>query len=400
MYMTNFTGQDLDFDIKELDNIKFNINDLIDYYTLVEKNFQHLKWTTANTNTLSHKADNVYAWAVQSNLKDTSKPCPPYDIKHDDDVIGTFDASTELLFGFGKIVIDAIPNIRQTVISAHPPGTVIQQHIDNTEFVKVHIPIKTNPNSYFSFGNNNYNLEVGKAYLINTTRNHGTSNNGNSDRIHLIFKIPLSTVDSLINTTWVFDPNQIEFDLLELTNLNFNFDELYDYYSLMQEKFEYLKWTMPDIPDTKLKGIYGYGILTNKQDPDTPLDPPGTRKDKLSYEPLNRPTKMLQGFAKKLFDAIPYMEELVIAGHPSKCALPTHTDKDEHVRIHIPIITNENAYFVIGDNTFVLETRKAYIVNTKLIHSTINDGINDRVHLHFKIPIGKINQFLKNEVTI
>ena len=197
-----------DFDIKELPNFKFSLQELKDYYTKVSQ-YDNLKWQPDSTNTLDHKVNDVYSWAIQSNLKDATKPCPPYDIKHDTEVLGTFDNPTELVFGFGKYIVDAIPNIRQTVISAHPPNTVIQQHTDNTEFVKVHIPIQTNDQSYFVFGDSKYNLQEGKAYLINTTNQHGTINQGDTDRIHLIFKIPIDNVDELLNTDWILDPAQI-----------------------------------------------------------------------------------------------------------------------------------------------------------------------------------------------
>ena len=41
-----------------------------------------------------------------------------------------------------------------------------------------------------------------------------------------------------------------------------------------------------------------------------------------------------------------------------------------------------------------------YIVNTKRIHTTINKGSTDRIHLHFKIPIGKINIFLRTQINV
>ena len=59
------------------------------------------------------------------------------------------------------------------------------------------------------------------------------------------------------------------------------------------------------------KGVYrkdDCGILTNKDNIDDACDPPGTRKDKKQYDPLNTPTKILFGFAHKLYEAFPYME--------------------------------------------------------------------------------------------
>ena len=389
----------LNFDIKELSNIKFSMQDLKDYYDKVKK-YENLKWTPEGTDTLTHKVNKMYSWAIQSNLKDPTRPCPPYDIKHDDTVLGTFDNPTDLVFGFGKILIDAIPNIRQTVISAHPPGTIIQQHIDNVEYIKIHMPIETNNESYFSFGETNYNLKIGKAYIINTTRLHGTVNSGDTDRVHLIFKIPIKNVEEFLNTEWVLDSAYLDFNLIELSNLQFNLDNLKEYYDDIKNNFDYLRWELPKIFENNTGGLYGYGILTNKDNVDEATDPPGSRKDKKHYEPLIKPTKMLKGLCKKLYDQIPYMEELVITGHPTSTGIPPHVDKDEHVRIHLPIYSNEQSYFIINDVEYVLEVGKAYIVNTKKMHTTYNKGISDRIHLHFKIPIGKINQFLSKEIIL
>lgn len=388
-----------DFDIKELPNIKFSIEQLEEYFNEVVR-YDNLKWKPDRSDTTDHKVNKLYGWAIQSNLKDPTKSCPLYDIKHDNEVIGTFDNPTELVFGFAKLIIDSIPQIRQTVISAHPPGTTINQHIDNYEFLKVHIPIKTNKNSFFVFEDKRYNLEVGKAYLINTTREHGTTNDGDSDRIHFIFKIPVAVVDDLLKTEWIFDTEQIDFDMLPLDNIKFSLTELENYFLDIKKNYDYLKWIMPNVPDTNLGGLYGYAILTNKEDPDERADPPGIRNNKNKYDPLNKPTKMLKGFAKKLYTVFSYMEELVITCHPANTGIPTHVDKDEHIRIHFPIYTNKQSHFIINGNKYTLKPGMAYAINTKQLHSTINHGDVDRIHLHFKIPIGKIKQFINTKVEI
>lgn len=156
-----------------------------------------------NFDTLTHRVDEIYSWAIQSNLKDPSKPCPPYHIqdKESRDPSDSFQVPTELIFGFGKKIIDNFPNVRQTVIACHPPGSFIDQHIDTEQFVKIHIPIKTNEHSYFVFGEEEFNLEVGNMYLINTSLMHGTDNQGDSDRIHLICKMTESEARLLIETS-------------------------------------------------------------------------------------------------------------------------------------------------------------------------------------------------------
>jgi len=86
------------------------------------------------------------------------------------------------------------------VISAHPPATKIDLHEDNDEFIKVHIPIFTNNDAYFIINENRYNLLEQNIYLINTSLPHGTLNLGNSDRVHLIFKIPVNYVETFLHT--------------------------------------------------------------------------------------------------------------------------------------------------------------------------------------------------------
>lgn len=196
----------LEFKVKQLDNITFNSEELIDYFNTLVSDYQHMKWTVPDDmDTLTHRVDNIYSWAIQSNLKDPSKPCPPYHIqdKESRDPSDSFQIPTELIFGFGKKIIDTFPNVRQTVIACHPAGSFIDQHVDTDKFVKIHIPIITNDKSYFSFGDEDFNLEVGNAYMINTALLHGTDNRGDSDRVHLIFKITEEDAKTILNSKYL-----------------------------------------------------------------------------------------------------------------------------------------------------------------------------------------------------
>lgn len=191
------------FEVLPLDDFKFSIDELIDYYKTLEQDFQHLKWTPDETiDVKDHSVEKVYSWAIQSNLKDPTKPCPPYDIKYDDSVVGTFDVPTELIFGFPQRLLTAMPFLRQTVISCHPPGTKINFHKDNEEFFKIHIPIITNDNSWFVFEHSKYNLKPGKAYLINTEKLHGTDNLGDNVRVHFITKLKIEDIPQVINNEY------------------------------------------------------------------------------------------------------------------------------------------------------------------------------------------------------
>lgn len=64
-----------------------------------------------------------------------------------------------------------------------------------------------------------------------------------------------------------------------------------------------------------------------------------------------------------------------------KTCLSMHVDETK--RIHIPIITNPDAFMVIDDKIFRLEVGKVYITDTTYPHTAVNSGKKDRVHLVF-----------------
>ena len=183
-----------------LDN-EFNLNELLEYYNTLERDYQHLKWTFKNDvedADKGHKHDGIFGWGIQSNLNDLSKPCPPYDIhKERTDVY----RDTELVFGFAKKIIDYFPGVRQLGIAGHPHGVEILQHKDNDEFYKIHIPIITNDEAYFVFGDDNYVMKPGKMYFVETEIMHGTVNNGLTPRVHMLFKCTRDTIDVIKRMT-------------------------------------------------------------------------------------------------------------------------------------------------------------------------------------------------------
>ena len=195
----------LDFKVKKLENLKFSHQELVEYYNTIVRDFDHMKWTLPQgMNTKTHRVADMYSWAIQSNLKDPTKPCPPYHIDAGEELCDNNDCKvpTAMIFGIAERIIKALPDVRQLGIAGHPPGTFIDIHPDNDEFLKIHIPIKTNPNAWFFFEDERFNMEEGSAYIVNTVAPHGTDNQGDTDRVHLIFKFPISVAETIINTEY------------------------------------------------------------------------------------------------------------------------------------------------------------------------------------------------------
>lgn len=174
-------------------NYKVDIDTIRQYYFILENKYQHLKWDLSLSNevvdTEKHKLDGFYGWGIQSNLEDLTKPCPPYDVHHH----GLKDyRNTELVFGFVTDILKTFPYARQIGMAVHPQEVEIAQHIDNDEYVKIHIPIFSTDKSFFMFEDNKFVLTEGNAWLVDTRYKHGTSQKGLGKRVHLLFKIPIS----------------------------------------------------------------------------------------------------------------------------------------------------------------------------------------------------------------
>ena len=196
-----------DFLIKKLDNFKFSTSELLAYYSQVENNFNDLRWHAKGTlvDNEEHSVSKLSGWAVQSNHKEPQGALCPYDIVvlRDSELIdesSNYQNHTKLVFGFAEKIINAVPYANMMSIACHPPSTMLKEHVDYDIFLKVHLPIKFNPKSYFMLGEEKFVLKVGEAYLINTTIPHSTNNMGDTERTHLIFRIPVEQVEHFLAT--------------------------------------------------------------------------------------------------------------------------------------------------------------------------------------------------------
>ncbi len=79
----------------------------------------------------------------------------------------------------------------RVMLAKLPCGGVISQHTDRmaSYFIhKIHVPLITNPQTVFHVGAQQRNLSVGEIVEVNNKRIHAVENNGEQDRVHLIFE--------------------------------------------------------------------------------------------------------------------------------------------------------------------------------------------------------------------
>lgn len=205
----------LDFKCIKLDNFKFNLKDLLEYYNTLVSDYEHMRWDASmvrredfNSVNLytNYKTNGWYTYAIHTRINDTTVPQPAWRLgAHPDTTPGDkYDTPTELMFGFAKKICDSIPGCIQLGIVVHPPGGSLMMHYDNAEedqgYITIHFPIISNSESYWQWEDEEIVLEPGYGYALNTHLYHGTDNRGTGPRIHLICRMPESELYKFVDT--------------------------------------------------------------------------------------------------------------------------------------------------------------------------------------------------------
>jgi uncharacterized RmlC-like cupin family protein len=166
---------------------------------------------------------NVGAWTVSWPVE-RDIPCPsktqaniemyPELKKYDDETLTTefyYDAKPQkrYMFGLMQKLFDTLSEsaLRQVLIARHPPGLRVNIHKDS-ELKKLHIPLHTNKDAKFLFGENGerqYQMEVGKIYIINPLVPHGTENLGDDERVHILSRIDFDAISEIRKVQGIID---------------------------------------------------------------------------------------------------------------------------------------------------------------------------------------------------
>ena len=194
-------------------NLTVKIDELRQYYNIVETKFNHLRWSWdlyGNTivkqwsDAVYNDPDNLktYGWAIQSNLKDSTKVSPPWNISSDDT---SEYYNTPIAFGIIEKLQDAIPYGYRWAISVQPPDGKVSLHSDQEDEATVWIPIHTEGVAIVFVTDEKttgYQLESdGSLYLLDTTIPHYTYNSSNKNRVAVIFRLPRSKIAELLAIT-------------------------------------------------------------------------------------------------------------------------------------------------------------------------------------------------------
>jgi hypothetical protein len=192
-------------------DVKVNIEELKKYYETLNTQYQHLDWSweKCGSSIVEQWRDAAYAdptnllthgWAIQSNLKDITLPCPPWNIS----TLETVEyRNTELAFGIIEKLQAAIPYGYRWSVSVQPPGGKVSLHSDQEDECTVWIPIYTDGVAITFVTpekNTGYCLDSdGSLYLLDTTIPHFTYNSSQQDRVTIIFRMKRTHTDKLLS---------------------------------------------------------------------------------------------------------------------------------------------------------------------------------------------------------
>lgn len=106
-----------------------------------------------------------------------------------------------------------------------------------------------------------------------------------------------------------------------------------------------------------------------------------------NYDIFEKDLKNISEIIKKNSDNNGYLLRAILTKLFKKSKIPTHVDNANGTfkfskRIHIPIITNDQCIFHVGQESLNMKVGEIWEMNNdKLPHSFVNDGDEDRVHL-------------------
>lgn len=102
--------------------------------------------------------------------------------------------------GYGLELVESMPiRSKKWLVTIHTPGTKLIMHQDAPDKIRVHIPIYTNDQSVWTIDGEDFILEPGWAYIVNSSLPHTLENKGTTDRIHLYGKVWTEDVQRFFN---------------------------------------------------------------------------------------------------------------------------------------------------------------------------------------------------------
>ncbi len=173
----------------------------------------------------------------------------------------------------------------------------------------------------------------------------------------------------------------------------------------------YSKINVPELPENVNWNEYTFRQKTHEVHSQTktiPLIWDEKLKGEIIY---HRWYSYFEDFLSTLPLGLGYIQSAILIKLPAGKCIPSHIDSapffKKYSRIHIPVTTNDECFFTVGDETKNLKVGEIWeIDNDNQYHSVVNGGTTDRIHLlidFFRYPdliISTHSRLLLNESII
>jgi hypothetical protein len=182
-----------------------------------------------------------------------------------------------------------------------------------------------------------------------------------------------------------------------------NVDKLIDWFNDLEKNYSDWKfvigenhhiWEEPIVDPEGIIGHYlpddaaYYTLCWNDDSPGPKPFEQGMAKPEYRDNDNDRlnPRKCFSGYVLDLINSLQFKsKKWVVTIHTPGTKLITHQDAPDKIRIHIPIITNNDSNWIIDGEEYHMTPGWAYLVNTTLPHSVENAGSTNRVHVYGKV---------------
>lgn len=169
---------------------------------------------------------------------------------------------------------------------------------------------------------------------------------------------------------------------------------LKEMYECLSTKFQHRKYVVEaDIENHSKMNVgewnfgkaFGWALQTWVEDKKNPL--PFLNIMNGAFEDMSN-TEMFQCLPEEILTMYPGSWEHCVSCHPQGVRVGCHKDTGKFYKIHIPINSPKNSYWIYGNNRKEINLLEghSYLVNVNLLHGTINRDADTRIHLIFKIP--------------
>lgn len=171
--------------------------------------------------------------------------------------------------------------------------------------------------------------------------------------------------------------------ITKIPNLKIDVDAALAWYDRLQKEFQSQKWSglggcACENPWADDKG-YGWGLQTTYKD--TTRSYHAFENNEVGNYRLYSKTNCCVDWAAKAIDSFHTAHRSIIGIAPPGTIVTPHTDQENKIKIHIPIIADETHWWATNDGLAHMYPGNAYILDVKQMHGTINCGYVTRAHV-------------------